>query len=173
MHLSARPGEEKAPGELPHVPATLQGGVRGQGWALLRGARGQQRRSGGCQSHATSHQRGCGLSSLERSKIFYELCPKQPPHKSHSRLQQLVLPPRGPQAPILLPPRSRLSQCLNRLFGNPGCSRLATALSLFNWRLNLLPAIIMRLVSPGSLRTVNYPCRPQPIRHMKSANCSH
>lgn len=89
------------------------------------------------------------------------------------RIQQHSLTSQRPPAPGSLPHHYCFNQSLNWLFGNQGCSRLVTALSLFNWRLNLLPAIIIQLVSPGSLRMVNYPCRPQPIRHMKSANCSH
>lgn len=116
-------------------------------------------------------------SSPLSSKTSWKSCPKQPwkggtPHPPTPRSQEHALPPRGPSAPILLPPHYCFNQSRNWLFGNPGCSRLVTALSLFNWSLNLLPAMIMRTVSPGRLLTVNYPCRPQPIRHTKSANCS-
>lgn len=140
-----------------------------------------------CKSHPGSSGT-CYSQSRHMSAVIFlpSLCPARPlenPSLSSPgwggrtpltlpRLQEHALPPRDHSAPALLPPHYCFNQSLNWLFGNPGCSRLVTALSLFNWSLNLLPAMIMRLVSPGSLRTVNYPCRPQPIRHTKSANCS-
>lgn len=133
-----------------------------------------------------SHPDSAGIRYSQSKHICSNLsCSPGPPRplENHSlssfggrpspRLQKHVLPPRGPSAPVLLLPHDYFNQSLNWLFRNPHCSRLVTALSLFNWSLNLLPAMIMRLVSPGSLRTVNYPCRPQPIRHTKSANCLH